>query len=70
MSYEFDPETLDLEDAEVIEDVTKYNNRYIKVKFDSSCNEIPYIIGQFRSGGFNVNQIEFDRNKVRFLKRL
>jgi len=71
MSYEFDTETLDLPGAEVVEDVTydDYNSRHITVQFDSSCDDIPYIIGQFKGGGFGVNHIEFDKNKVRFLKR-
>jgi len=72
MSYEFDPETLDLPDAKVIEDVTdnKYNTRYIKVQFDSSRNETAYIIGQFRSGGCRVLSIDFEQNKARFIKEI
>ena len=72
MSYEFDPDTLDLPDAELIEDVThnKHNTRYITVQFDSSCNKTSYIIGQFKSGGFRVLNIYFEQNKARFIKEI
>ncbi|UXF50736.1 hypothetical protein 7908G4F8_4 [Haloquadratum phage sp.] len=71
MSYEFDTDTLDLADAEVVEDVTynKHNTRYITVQFDS-CSKTSYIIGQFKSGGFRVFNIYFEQNKARFIKEI
>jgi len=72
MSYELDPETLDLPGAEVVEDVAynDYNTRHITVQFDSSRNDIPYIIGQFRGGGFRVLTINFEQNKAQFIKEI
>jgi len=70
MSYVFDIETLDLPSAEVVDDNTHDGFRHITVQFNSECEQVPYIIGQFKSGGYSVLQVNFDKNKIRFNKRV
>jgi len=70
MSAKLDTETLELPGAEVLNYSVHGGAHYVTVQFDSSCEQVPYIIGQFSGGGFSVLQVKFDENKIRFSKRV